>query len=341
MSRVDDDRDAARMAARLAETRRAEEGKKTDKAAADSTFKKLVGKGQQEGTQRSARQQTKTGQQENVARSAIEHMLEAHTAPAGAAAGQMDKGVQQQQESAFKSKLGFKAADEQVQQSSRSDGEGAQKTRLAGDQGTAQTTSGRAADQGQAAGRSAGRHADARVSSSSLEERKEASDSAGAGRAAAGSGKGEKGDLKTDTDKGGSSGQGGGGRDSKDGAPAMGPGFRFNPALQAPVPVARAREASGSDRLRKIANEMAQKIVDKVRVGTNAAGKVEFQIDMRSDVLAGLSVKVSAHNGKISAVFSGSDQDVLKLIEEQGDELKAALAKRGLSLEDFKIETRA
>ncbi|MEW5739332.1 MAG: flagellar hook-length control protein FliK, partial [Myxococcota bacterium] len=128
-------------------------------------------------------------------------------------------------------------------------------------------------------------------------------------------------------------------KDQKDGA-GVAPGFRFNPALMAPVPVAKQKEATGSERLRKVANELAQKIVERVRVGTNAAGKVEFQVDLRSDVLAGLSVKVSANNGKISAVFQGSDKDVLKMIEEHEDALKEALKARGLSLEDFKIEAR-
>jgi hypothetical protein len=108
----------------------------------------------------------------------------------------------------------------------------------------------------------------------------------------------------------------------------------------APVPVAKQREASGSDRLRKVANELAQKIVERVRVGTNAAGKTEFQVDLRSDVLSGLSVRVSAHGGKIKAVFSGNDREVLKLIEEHGEALKSALAARGLTLEEFKTEAR-
>jgi flagellar hook-length control protein FliK len=98
---------------------------------------------------------------------------------------------------------------------------------------------------------------------------------------------------------------------------------------------------SGSERLRKVANELAQKIVDKVRVGTNAAGKVEFQVDLRSDVLKGLSVKISSQHGKIKAVFQGSDRDVLKLVEEQKEALSQALAARGLKLDDFKVEGRA
>jgi acylphosphatase len=51
-------------------------------------------------------------------------------------------------------------------------------------------------------------------------------------------------------------------------------------------------------------------------------------------------VKVSSHNGKIRAVFQGSDRDVMKLIEEQKESLTKALASRGLTLEDFKIEGR-
>src|SRR5205823_10176436 len=115
----------------------------------------------------------------------------------------------------------------------------------------------------------------------------------------------EKGGLKTDADKGGG-GQGKDqGGDKKGDVPQ---GFRFNPALMAPVPVAKKNETAGSDRLRRIATEIAQKIVERVRVGTNALGNAEFQIDLRNDVLGGMSVKISAKNGKISAVFSGKDR---------------------------------
>jgi hypothetical protein len=109
----------------------------------------------------------------------------------------------------------------------------------------------------------------------------------------------------------------------------------------APVPVAQKNTTTGSDRLRRIATEIAQKIVERVRVGTNAAGNAEFQIDLRSNVLSGLQVKVSAKNGRISAVFSGSDKDVLKMLEEHEESLKGALQSRGLMLERFKVEAKA
>lgn len=117
--------------------------------------------------------------------------------------------------------------------------------------------------------------------------------------------------------------------------------FRFNPALMAPVGVARPKEIPGSDRLRQIATEIAQKIVERVRIGTNAIGNAEFQIDLRSDVLSGLSIKLSTQNGKIKATFSGRNREVLKLLGEHAETLKEALGKRGLTLEDLKFEERA
>ncbi len=332
MSRVDDDRDAARVAARMAEAKRNDEAQKGKKAAENNAFSKLV-QGQ--------KQEAHVAQGSSLARSAIAQLIEAAEAGHADEAKHLDKGSQgTQQESAFKSKLGVKGQEQKTQQNTRTDGEHSQHTKLESDQGTAQTSSSRQTDQSSAAKSTQGRGSDAKVSREKIDERKEAGESSSTSAAAGGASgaRGEKGDLKTDTDKGGQ--QGGGQKDGKDSPAAANPGFRFNPALMAPVPVAKTKEASGSDRLRKVANEVAQKIVDKVRIGTNAMGKTEFQIDLRSDVLSGLSVKVSAHNGKISAVFQGSDKDVLKMIEEQGEALKAALGARGLTLENFKIEAK-
>lgn len=332
MSRVEDDREAARTAARLAEAKRTEETKKSEKQIADSTFKKLVGK-QQEGTHQAREQST--------ARDAIAHLLQSSEADAAAeakeAAGSGERAqAQGKGENAFKAKLGSKGQEEKVNQASRHEGESTQAARAAEGEGQSAAQAGRAADSGAGARSAEGRKADSRSTSARLDERKESSDASAAGRA--GGASGEKGEIKADADKGGGGGQQG--KDQKDGAGAMNPGFRFNPALMAPVPVAKQKDASGSERLRKVANEIAQKIVERVRVGTNASGKVEMQIDLRSNVLAGLSVKVSSHQGKIKAVFSGSDKEVLKMLEEQGEALKSALGARGLTLEELKIEAR-
>ncbi|WPB80350.1 flagellar hook-length control protein FliK [Archangium violaceum] len=202
-----------------------------------------------------------------------------------------------------------------------------------------QTAQAKKQDQGVTQTRVESRAADAKNTSEALDKRGEAldkdSDSAAMGVQARREGKGS---LKADADGGGKGG--GEGKDKKDGAEAAA-SFRFNPALMAPVPVAKPNPASGSERLRAIANEIAQKIVERVRVGTNAAGNAEFQIDLRNDVLKGLSIKLSAKNGKIHATFSGSDREVLKMLEGQRETLKNALAGRGLTLEELRVEAKS
>jgi hypothetical protein len=220
-----------------------------------------------------------------------------------------------------------KKQDETTRQASTSEGQ--------------RTTEGRQTDSALSSLLGDSRHVDQDVSDARVESRTEESrssnDALDERKAEGGAQAKGKGALKTDADGGG--GKGGGG-DKKDGNPEMAAGFRFNPALMAPVPVAKPKPNTGSERLRQIANEIAQKIVERVRVGTNSAGNAEFQIDLRNDVLSGLSIKLSAKNGKISAVFSGRDRDVLKLLEEQKEGLAAALKSRGLTLEDFRIEAK-
>jgi hypothetical protein len=331
MSRVEDDREAARLAARLAEARRNEEIQRNKKAEEHSAFSRLVSK---------QKEQARVAQESNLARSAIAELLES------AEAGQLAEAQQQQaaqgqraQESQFKARLGARAFEQKGLAARKEDDARSAQGRVSDHLDQAQAWSARSSDSAAAARTAEGRASDSKVSRERLEERKEANDSSAMGRAAGAGGKGGKGELKADADKGGG-GQQGGGKEQKDGA-AGNAGFRFNPALMAPVPVAVKKEATGSERLRKVANELAQKIVERVRIGTNAAGRVEFQVDLRSDVLAGLTVKVSANNGKISAVFQGSDRDVLKMLEEHEDALREALSARGLTLEDFKIEARA
>ena len=333
MSRVDDDRDAARIAAKQLEARRAEEQKKTGKANQNNAFSKMVAQ------QKSAAQQSQAHQTEaqNAGRSAIAMLLEQAEGPASGQSLQKQHATSSQEAASFKGRLGEKENDGRVHHDSRSAGKQGEEVKQHADSNTAQQTSAKGADVGTASRRTESRAADAKKGRDALGERAEASDASASSSSASGATQ-EKGDLKADADKGG--GQQGGGKDKDKGSGAMAPGFRFNPALMAPMSVAKPKEASGSERLRKVANELAQKIVENVRIGTNALGRSEFQIDLRSNVLSGLSVKVSTHQGKIKAVFSGANKDVLKMIEEHADELKKALGERGLSLEDLVFEAR-
>jgi hypothetical protein len=299
MSRVEDDRQAQRAAERIAQEKRLQESKSKQRQEGPTAFSKLV---QQQQAPQARAQQPQQQPQQSLGKSVLARLTqEAQT---------------------------NKKQDENVRQSSTSEGQ--------------RTSEGRQTDSAQASQLGEGRHVDRDVSDARIESRSEESRSSdealderkGAeGGAHASKGKGA---LKTDADGGGGKGSG----DKKEGNPEMAAGFRFNPALMAPVPVAKPKPNTGSERLRQIANEIAQKIVERVRVGTNAAGNAEFQIDLRNDVLSGLSIKLSAKNGKISAVFSGRDKDVLKMLEEQKEALATALKGRGLTLEDLRVEAK-
>jgi hypothetical protein len=333
VSRVEDDRDDARIAAQQAEKKRTEELSNKKKAESDQAFSKLVGAQKEQ-----VRQQEKSAN----ARSAIANLLaqsksaqgEAKSFSEKAARGQLEAGQALGNDAALAKQGETKASHDGT--AARGESRATETARQSDAENQGLTEASRSSEQGMGEGVLEGRKFDARSSREAIEERKESSTtpmSTGGGRASS-----EKGDLKADADKGGGQQKGGGGQDSKDGSAA--PQFRLNPALMAPPPVAQKKDTSGSDRLRKIAAELAQKIVEQVRVGKNSAGRMEFQIDLKSDVLAGLSVKVSSHNGKIKATFTGSDAKVLKMLEEHREALKSALGARGLTLEDLKIEAR-
>jgi hypothetical protein len=325
MSRVDDDREAARLVERMQLQKQQADAKAKDRANADSAFSKLVRESAQ---QQGQAQKKKTDGQQSESRlsSAV---LEEAMAEMMAQGQEQAKQAQNQSLSRQKGK----AFNEKMAQARAGEGErmGESRTRDSEREGTA--SAGRSQDSRTGEARAESRRADAK-----LERESEAKDAEAAARGGGkASASGEKGEVSADSDGGG--GQGGDKKDGNDGA--MAAGFRFNPALMAPVPVAKPKDTGASERLRALAQEIAQKIVERVRVGTNAAGQAEFQIDLRSNVLKGLSIKVSGGNGKIKAVFSGSDREVMKLLKQQADGLKSALAGRGLTLEELKIEERA
>lgn len=115
--------------------------------------------------------------------------------------------------------------------------------------------------------------------------------------------------------------------------------FKLPPAaLMPPPPLARPRAESGAG-LGGAAREIVEKIVQRVLVGTNEQGVPEFRLELKSSVLQGLSIRVSASRGKrVRAVFSGADRGVLASLEEASQELKDALAARGLVLEELLFE---
>ncbi|WP_223635301.1 flagellar hook-length control protein FliK [Corallococcus sp. EGB] len=304
MSRVDDDRDAARLAERMIQERKLAEAKTQKRLQGESVFSKLVQQGQAEQTQPKQAQEMKQPLGKQV----------------------LARLAQQGQGKTFDEKLAQKETQASPFTRPGESSQGAQQSQ----RNTETQHLSKQAETHKSEVVEEKRSTDVRDGDLSSAEGK-------AGRLSQ-----EKGELKIDVNAGGGKGAGGGASKDKDdkGAQMAGAGFRFNPALMAPVPVAKPKDMAGSERLRAMANEIAQKIVERVRVGTNAAGNAEFQIDLRGDVLNGLSIKVSAKNGKISAVFSGNDRDTLKMLEEQSEGLRSALGGRGLALENLRFEAK-
>jgi hypothetical protein len=304
MSRVEDDRQAQRLQERIVQEKKLAETKGKKLQEGESTFSKLV---QQQEQQKPTQQTTK----QNLGQSVLQRAAQEGGGAYGAA-------LRQQSGKSFQERVGGSPTEGTPMQP-----QGGQQEQLG-------AVTRREDQQLQT-------HYEThtRESTEHRETNNERNAESSLGRATQ-----NKGALKTDTESGGKGGGKDKEKDGKSGEMAAA-GFRFNPALMAPVPVAQPKPTGGSERLRAIANEIAQKIVERVRVGTNAMGNAEFQIDLRGDVLSGLSIKISARNGKISASFSGSDREVLKMLEQQSEGLKSALSSKGLKLEALRFEAKS
>ncbi len=141
---------------------------------------------------------------------------------------------------------------------------------------------------------------------------------------------------KSSDSKGNSQGDKSGSDDSKkEQEPAP---FRLPPAaLMEPPPIARPRNSGAS--MASATKEIIDKIVSRVMVGTNSQGFAEFRLELKSSVLKGLSIRISRkQKGKICAVFSGHDREVLSALKKSSSQLVQGLSAKGLEVEDLVFE---
>ncbi|MGQ0505229.1 MAG: flagellar hook-length control protein FliK [Myxococcaceae bacterium] len=317
MSRIDDDHQAQRAAERVALDKRNRELRAKEGQARSVAFQQLVGQ-----------QKAEKGQSQQALNKAQETYQQVFKEGYGSVVGKAMEDARKTQQSATTHKSQERG---QLERSALQGRQAAQSAQSSAAQG--RTSDARAGE-----GAASSRQSDGAQSRERLVERREEGLASSSAQGQQSSGRGDTGDLRVGQ-QGQGKGQGGEQGGNKDADAQM--GFRLNPALMAPAPLAQPKDAGASARFRALANEIAQKIVERVRVGTNAAGHAEFQIDLRSNVLSGLSINISGSNGKIRATFSGSDRKVLKMLRDQSDGLKSALAGRGLTLEELKIEEKA
>lgn len=105
------------------------------------------------------------------------------------------------------------------------------------------------------------------------------------------------------------------------------------PQLQ-PAQVQQAQQARP---VQKIPEAILEKLAAAVRLGVNAQGLTEFQVDLKEGVLAGASMKVTAKDGKVSLTFLGLDTQNRNLVESSKGELMRKLGSKGLTLDRLNV----
>ena len=92
----------------------------------------------------------------------------------------------------------------------------------------------------------------------------------------------------------------------------------------------------------KVDKALPRKVIDEVvqavRVGVNKAGDKELQFDLKSDVLDGLSIRVSIHDGKVMTILEASTFDVKNRLEASMGDLMHSLEQKGLPGAEVEIK---
>lgn len=99
-----------------------------------------------------------------------------------------------------------------------------------------------------------------------------------------------------------------------------------------------AVEVKGARKPQEIPQELIDKLVDGVRVGVNEVGHAEFQIDLKDGIMQGMTLRVSADNGKVTCQFVGGDASAKNFIESSEGDLSRALENKGLRLEKLSVK---
>ena len=84
--------------------------------------------------------------------------------------------------------------------------------------------------------------------------------------------------------------------------------------------------------------KVIDEVVQAVRVGVNRAGDKEVQLDLKSNVLEGLRIKVSVHDNKVMTVLEVSSYSVKNTLETHMSELRQALEQKGITMAQVDIQ---
>ena len=80
-----------------------------------------------------------------------------------------------------------------------------------------------------------------------------------------------------------------------------------------------------------------QQLVREISVVVNTAGKQQVHIELNSNVMQGLHIRIERKEGVIGIQFQSSSDDVSKLLLKNVDALSQSLADRGLNVADIRV----
>jgi hypothetical protein len=104
---------------------------------------------------------------------------------------------------------------------------------------------------------------------------------------------------------------------------------------------ARTLERTASPDLkveRSLPRQVIDEVVQAVRVGVNRAGDKELQFDLKSNVLDGMTIRVSIHEGKVVTILEAASRDVKDKLESHVGELMHTLTQKGLQVANVEVQ---
>jgi flagellar hook-length control protein FliK len=82
-----------------------------------------------------------------------------------------------------------------------------------------------------------------------------------------------------------------------------------------------------------------QQLVREISVVVNAAGNQQVNIEMNSDVLKGLHIRIERGDAGVAIQFQSTSDQVSGLLIKNLDALSQGLAERGVSVADIRVES--
>jgi flagellar hook-length control protein FliK len=80
-----------------------------------------------------------------------------------------------------------------------------------------------------------------------------------------------------------------------------------------------------------------QQVVREISVVVDAAGKQQVHIDLNSNVLKGLHIRIERQDGVMAILFQSTSDQVASLLSRHVDALSQGLAERGVTVADIRV----